>query len=326
MPTLPPEPTFDDVPAARRTLRPHFGPTPLLRHPGLCELLDADVLVKHENYLPTAAFKVRGGVNLLANLSADERRRGVVTASTGNHGQSIAWAGAKFGVRAVVCAPAGAAEVKVRAMRGFGAEVVLAGADFEEAKRVAARLANEQGLRFISSGDEPLLIAGVATHTLEIFEQAADVDLLIVPLGGGSGAAGAALVAKTLSPRTQVVAVQSSGAPAAYLSWKSGAPTTAPIRSVAGGFATGETFELPQRMLRRLLDDFVLVDDDELFVALRLLLEHAKTLAEPAGAGALAAALRLRDRVRGRRTVLILSGGNASPDELRRALKGDILL
>lgn len=320
MPNLPPEPTLDDVLAAQRTLRPHFGPSPLLRHPGLCELLDADVWLKHENYLPTAAFKIRGGVNLMSNLSPDERRRGVVTASTGNHGQSIAWSGAKLGVRAVICAPTGAAAVKVAAMRGFGGEVVLEGADFEEAKRVAARLAGEQGLRFISSGDEPLLIAGVATHTLEIMEQLSGIDDLIVPLGGGSGAAGAALVAKTLSPRTRVTAVQSTGAPAAYLSWKSHSMQTAPIRSVAGGFATGEAFELPQRLLRRLLDDFVLVDDDELFVAMRLLLERAKTLAEPAGAGSLAAAIKMRDELRGRRVVLIVSGGNASTEELGRAL------
>jgi threonine dehydratase len=278
------------------------------------------VLVKHENCLPTGAFKVRGGVNLIANLSAEERRRGVVTASTGNHGQSIAFAAARLGVRAVVCAPTNAAQVKIDAMRGYGAEVVLEGTDFEEAKRVAARLARESGMRFISSGDESLLIAGVATHTLEILEVEPAIDVLIVPLGGGSGAAGAALVAKSINPQIRVIAVQSSLAPAAYLSWRDGRPTTAPIRSVAGGLATGDTFALPQQMLRRLLDDFQLVDDDELFVAVRLLIERAKTMAEPAGAASLAAAIRLRDELRGKRVVLIVSGGNISPDELRRAL------
>jgi threonine dehydratase len=321
MPTLPPEPTFDDVLAARRTLRPFLAPTPLYRHPGLGKLLDADVLVKHENHLPTGAFKVRGGVNLMANLSADERRRGVVTASTGNHGQSIAWAGSRVGVRTVIFAPTNATAVKVEAMRGFGAELVLEGPDFEAAKRAAAEFALREGMRFISSGDEPYLIAGVATHTLEIFEAEPAIDVLIVPMGGGSGAAGAALVAKTVSPRTRVVAVQARGAPAGYETWKSGSPVVRPIQTAAAGLATGETFALPQQMLRRLLDDFLLVDDEDLFRSVRLLLEQAKTTAEPAAAAPLAAAMQMREELKGRRVVLIVSGGNIAPEELRRALQ-----
>lgn len=315
-----PTPTLDDVLSAARTIRPLLAPSPLYRHPGLCELLGCELLVKHENYLPTGAFKVRGGVNLIANLSRDERRAGVVTASTGNHGQSIAFAARHFGVRAVVCAPTNTTDVKLAAMRGYGAEVVLAGADFEEAKTHAERLRDRDGMRFISSGDEPLLIAGVAVHTLEVFDASAPPDLIIVPLGGGSGAAGCALVAKSVSPRTEVVAVQAAGAPAAMLTWRDRTPRTAPIRTAAAGLATGAPFELPQRLLQRHLDDCLLVDDDELFRAVRLLLEHAKTLAEPAGASPLAAALRMRDALRGRRVVLILSGGNISPAELRRAL------
>lgn len=317
---LPAPPTLDDVLRAERTIRPHLAPTAFYRHPGLCELLGADVRVKHENHLPTGAFKVRGGVNLLANLTSDERRRGVVTASTGNHGQSIAWAGARFGVRAVVYAPVNAAPVKVAAMRGFGGEVVLEGTDFEECKRIAAARAVRDGMRFINSGDEPKLIAGVATHTLEMLREESKLDVLIVPLGGGSGAAGAALVAKALSPRTQVIAVQSSRAPAAYQTWRDRAPRTSPINTAAAGLATGEPFMLPQQMLWHTLDDFVLVDDDLLFAAVRTLLERAKTTAEPAGAAALAAAWQLRDRLRGKRVALVVSGGNIGLDELRRAL------
>jgi threonine dehydratase len=317
---LPSPPTLDDVLLAERTIRPHLAASPFYRHPGLCELLAADVWLKHENCLPTGAFKVRGGVNLVANLSPDERRRGVVTASTGNHGQSIAFAGRRFGVRAVIYAPENASTVKVAAMRGFGGEVVLEGADFEEAKRLAEQRAARDGLRFISSGDEPLLIAGVATHTLEIFQVGPTPDVVIVPLGGGSGAAGAALVAKSLSPHTRVVAVQAAAAPAGYETWKARAPRSAAIGTVAAGLATGEPFLLPQQILWRLLDEFVLVDDDGLFVAMRTLLERAKTLAEPAGGAALAAAMTMRDQLKGRRVALILSGGNAAPDELRRAL------
>ncbi|MBA4017639.1 MAG: threonine ammonia-lyase [Pirellula sp.] len=320
MSELPPPPTLDDVLAAQRTIRPLVPPSPLYRHAGLCELLGCELWIKHENYLPTGAFKVRGGVNLAANLSRDKRRSGVVTASTGNHGQSIAFAARHFGVRAVVCAPTNTTDVKLAGMRGYGAEVVLTGENFEEARRHAEGLRDRDGMRFISSGNEPLLIAGVATHTLEIFAESPPPDLIIVPLGGGSGAAGCALVAKSVSPRTKVVAVQAAGAPAAMLTWRDRTPRTAPIRTAAAGLATGESFELPQRLLQRHLDDCLLVEDDELFRAVRLLLEHAKTLAEPAGASPLAAALRMGESLRGRRVVLILSGGNISPAELRRAL------
>lgn len=321
---LPTAPTFTDVIRAQKTIRPYLPPTPLHHYPALDDLLDAEVYVKHENYQPIGAFKVRGGINLLAQLPTEERSRGVVTASTGNHGQSIAFAAQLFGVRAVIVAPEGANPIKVAAMRGYGAEVIFHGADFEASKRHCTTLVAEQGLRFINSGDEPLLIAGVATHTLELLESQPDIEMVIVPLGGGSGAAGACLAAKAINPKIEVIAVQSSGAPAAYLTWKAHEWRTAEIHTLAGGLATGEPFMLPQQILWKQLDDFILVDDYDLLVAMRHLLEKAKTLAEPAGASPLAAALCMRDRVRGKKVALILSGGNASPDELRRCLAVDL--
>jgi threonine dehydratase len=313
-------PTFADVIRAQKCLRPYLPPTPLHHYPGLDNLVGAEVYVKHENYQPIGAFKVRGGINYLAQLSPEARRCGVITASTGNHGQSIAYAAGIFGARAVIVAPENANPVKVEAMRGYGAEVVLFGPDFEVSKRHAHTLAAEQGLRFLSSGDEPLLIAGVATHTLEILEAQPEIEVVIVPLGGGSGAAGACLAAKSINPQIEVIAVAASGAPAAYLTWQAQDARTAAINTLAGGLATGEPYMMPQQMLWELLDDFVLVDDHELLVAMRQYLEKAKTLAEPAGAAPLAAALRLGDRLRGKKVALILSGGNASPEELRQAL------
>jgi threonine dehydratase len=315
-------PTFQDVLKARRTLAPYLAPTPLHHYPQLDQLLDARVYVKHENYQPIGAFKVRGGINYLAHLPADQRGRGVATASTGNHGQSIAYAAQLFGVRAVIVVPEGANTVKLAAMRAYGAEVVFHGADFEASKLHCLTLAREQGLRFISSGDEPLLIAGVATHTLEIVEALPEVEVILVPIGGGSGGAGAALVAKSVNPAIRLVGVQASGAPAAYLTWRDRAPRAAPIDTFAGGLATGQPFMLPQQLLWKHLDDFVLVNDDEMRHAVRLYLEKAKTLAEPAGAAPLAAALRLRDSLAGKTIVLILSGGNISPEELRSCLDG----
>lgn len=319
MPVQPP--TFADVVRAHRTIAPYLPPTPLYHHPQLDQIVGATVFVKHENYQPIGAFKVRGGVNYFAQISPSERRIGVVTASTGNHGQSIAYAAQLFGARAVIVVPEGANRVKVEAMRAYGAQIVFHGADFEASKRHAAELEKTEGLRFVSSGDEPLLIAGVATQTLEIVEAQPDIQVIIVPVGGGSGASGAALVAKTVNPALRVIGVQASGAPAAYLTWQARAPQTAAIHTFAGGLATGEPFMLPQRLMWDYMDDFVLVDDREMMVAVRLYLEKAKTLAEPAGAAPLAAALKLRDELRGKRVALILSGGNISPEELLLCLQ-----
>ena len=276
--------------------------------------------MKHENHQPTGAFKVRGGVNLVAQLSENERRRGLVTASTGNHGQSIAYAARLFGVRAVVCAPEHANPLKLEAIRGYGAELVEHGRDFDDAREHAESLAREHGYRYVHSGNEPHLIAGVGTHTLELLQEQPDVDVLFVPIGGGSGAAGACVVAKALRPQLRVVGVQSEAAPAAWRSWREGVLVEDRMETFAEGLATRTSFELPQLILRELLDDFLLVSDDEIGVAVVHYLERARTLAEPAGAAALAAALRLREELDGQRVALILSGGNITPAQLRALL------
>ena len=212
------EPTFTDVLDAARRIRPYLAPTPLRRYPALDRLVGAEVYVKHENHNPTGAFKVRGGVNLVSRLNEDERRRGVIAASTGNHGQSVAFASRLFGVSAVICAPVAANPVKVESMQDLGAEVVLEGERYDDARRAAERMAREHGYRYIHSGDEPLLIAGVGTHTLELLQEQPHVDTVIVPIGGGSGAAGASIAAKAVNPQIRVIGVQSEAAPAAYLS------------------------------------------------------------------------------------------------------------
>ena len=315
-----PEPTFADVLDAARQIRPHLSPTPLRRYPSLDRLLGAEVYVKHENHNPTGAFKVRGGINLMSRLSEDERARGVIAASTGNHGQSVAFAARLFGVSAIICAPAIANPVKVEAMQDLGAEVILEGERYDDSRVVAERLANEHGYRYIHSGDEPLLISGVGTHTLEILQERPDIDTVFVPIGGGSGAAGAATVAKAVNPSIRVVGVQSESAPAAYLSWKSGTLQDSPNTTRAEGLSTAAPFELPQRIMRRLLDDFVLVSDDEIDAANALMIEKTRTLVEAAGAAALAGAIKQKAQVRGHRVALICSGGNISPAQLKALL------
>jgi threonine dehydratase len=314
------DPTFTDVLDAAKQIRPYLSPTPLRRYPALDRMVGAEVHVKHENHNPTGAFKVRGGVNLVSRLSEDERGRGVIAASTGNHGQSVAYAARLFGVSAIICAPAAANPVKVEAMQDLGAEVILEGERYDDSRRNAERLAREHGYRYIHSGDEPLLIAGVGTHTLEVLQEQPAVDAVIVPIGGGSGAAGSCIAAKAVNPQIRVIGVQSDQAQSAYLSWKTGAPKESPNRTRAEGLSTAAPFELPQRILRRLLDDFVLVSDDEIDAATAVMIEKTRTLVEAAGAAALAAALALRDELRGRKVALICSGGNISPAQLKTLL------
>lgn len=313
-------PTFPDVLRAREVIRAYLPQTPLFRYPALDRLLDAEVYVKHENYQPTGSFKVRGGIYLMSRLAAQHRTLGVITASTGNHGQSIAYAATLFGVRAIIVIPERANPVKVEAMQGYGAEIRIHGQDFDDARVYCERASQEEELLYISSGDEPDLIAGVATATLEILVEQPDVEVIVVPVGGGSGAAGACLVAKTINTRIQVIGVQSASAPAAYLTWKNRHPTEAGMGTLAEGLATRRPFMLTQQIMGHGLDDFVLVEDEELQAGVRLYLEKAKTLAELAGAASLAGALKLRDQLRGKAIALVLSGGNISPEQLKQCL------
>jgi threonine dehydratase len=313
-------PTLADVHAARRRIAPHLQPTPLYGHGALSELVGAEIFVKHENHLPTGAFKVRGGVNLVSQLTEDERQHGVIAASTGNHGQSVAFAAARFGVRAIVCVPEKANPVKLAAMERLGAELVIHGRDFDDAREHCEALARAHGYRYIHSGNEPHLIAGVGTATLELLETRPDIDAMIVPVGGGSGAAGACVAGKAIRPELEVIGVQSSAAPAAYRSWRARELREDRMETRAEGLATRVAFELPQRILWDRLDDFVLVDEDELERAVVLMIEGTRNLVEPAGAAPLAAALRLRDSLVGKKVALVLSGGNISPAQLREIL------
>ncbi len=313
-------PTFADVLLARETIAPYLKPTALYPYKALSNATGAEVRVKHENHLPTGAFKVRGGVNFMAHLPPERRHSGVITASTGNHGQSVAFAAQLFSARAVVAMPNGANPAKVEAIHGFGAEVRFVGRDFDDCRQYVEVTAQREGMHYLSSGDEPLLIAGVATHTLEIVEAWPEVEAIIVPVGGGSGAAGACLAAKAMNPRIQVIGVQSEGAPAAYRSWKEGRRVEAPMLTFAEGLATRAPFALPQSILRRDLDDFVLVSDAELRNAMRLLIEKTRNLVEGAGAASLAAACSMGERLKGKRVALIVCGGNVTAAGLQDLL------
>ena len=315
------EPTMVDVLAAAARIRPHLAPTPLRHSVAISEMVGTDVYLKHEFHLPTGAFKVRGGVNLISQLSEQERDVGVIAASTGNHGQSVAYAARLFGVKAIICAPTNANAAKVDAMRELGATVNLVGASYDEARLACEQLAAAKGYRYIHSGNEPLLIAGVATHTLEILSDEPRIDVIVVPVGGGSGAAGACIAAKAINPEIAVIGVQAEAAPAAYLSWREKRPVDAVAKTWAEGLATGTAFELPQRILQRMLDDFMLVSEDAITEAVGVLLARTRLVVEGAGASPLAAALALRGRLSGHRVALILTGGNISIPQLKEVLR-----
>ena len=315
------KPTIADVLKARLTIKPYLSRTPLISYPMLNDLLAAEVYVKREDCQPTSSFKVRGGVNLAVTLSKDERMTGIVGASTGNHGQSLAYAARLVGVQCVICVPELANPAKVAAMRSLGAEVRFHGSMFDDALEYSERLATELGLRYVHSANEPLLIAGVATAALEILEEIPDLDFLFVPLGGGSGAAGACIVTKALQPMTKVIAVQSAQAPAGYESWRSKRLVEMPMTSVAEGLATRSGYELPQQILRDTLDDFLLVTDSEMESAIVQYLESCHVLTEHAGAAALAGALKTREHLSGKKVALILSGANITLSQLRTAME-----
>jgi threonine dehydratase len=309
-------PDLADVLAARERIAPYLRPTPLYSYPALDALTGAQLRVKHENHQPVGAFKVRGGVNLISQLGPEDRRRGVATASTGNHGQSIAYAANQFGVRAIVFVPEHANVVKVESIRALGAEIIFFGRDFDDAREQCEKQSAEHGYRYIHSGNEPDLIAGVATGTLEILAERAGTEVIVVPVGGGSGAAGACIVAKAVRPSIEVIGVQSEAAPAAYKSWRAGELVEDSTQTFAEGLATRTAFDLPQQILRNLLDDFVLVSEDMLRTATRTMIEKTRNLVEPAGASALAAVLADPDRFAGRQVSIVCSGGNISPAQL----------
>ena len=305
-------PAYADVVAAREFISPYLPKTPLVRSNKLSDALGCDYYLKLENLQATGAFKVRGGVNLVGQERNAGANQPIATASTGNHGQSIGYAGRLFNTRVIIYAPAEKVNpAKLEAMRALGAEVRLHGRDFDEARLETERVAAAEGFRYVHSANEPLLIAGVGTIGLEIFEDLPDVDVIIAPAGGGSCVAGNCIVAHELNPNVKVVAVQSEGAPAMWHAWRNRSLEPYPTMNTEHeGLATRVPFELTNRILWQLLSDFVLVSDEQINDAIGMLARDAKQVVEGAGAASLAAALQMRDQLRGKKVVGVVTGGN----------------
>jgi threonine dehydratase len=313
-------PTLHDIYAARTRVYRVVSPTPLMQHPLLAKETGLDILVKHENHNPTGAFKVRGGLNLIGSLSSDDRR-GVVTATTGNHGQSIALACRREGVPCTIVTPLGNNPEKNAAMRAYGAELIEFGRDFDEARERVEQLQHERQLRYVHSANEPLLLAGVGTYALEMFEQQPDIDVVLVPIGGGSGACGCVLVRSAIGSRAKVIGVQAERADAFTRSWKGSTRVVGEkADTFAEGMATRVTFDLTFEILKKELDDIVTLSEEEIAGGIRLALRATHNLAEGAGAAPLAAAMKLRGQLAGSKVACVMSGGNIDRETLRRVL------
>lgn len=312
---------FEDVRSARDRIREWLEPTPLATYRDLDRETGARVLVKHEERNPTRSFKVRNGLSVLTAWGPGPGP--VVAATRGNHGLGVAWAGRRLGVPVTICVPRGNSPAKNAAIRELGAELVEEGKDYDEAVAVMRRLVRERGLREVHSTNEPLAIAGAATLTLEIAEQADRLDAMVVAVGGGSQAVGALTVLRALRPGVKVYGVQAAGAPAIHDSWHARTPLTTPSADTfADGLATRMSYELTFPALCEGLEDFVTVTDGEIATALRTLRRTTGTTPEGAGAAGLAGLRKLG--LERRAVAIVLSGANIDPDVLQRVLEGQL--
>jgi threonine dehydratase len=312
--------TWEDVVAARARIAPYLTPTPLRSYAPLDAEVGAGirVLVKHENHLPTNAFKARNAMSVMTALSADQRRRGVIAATRGNHGAGLAWAGQTLGVPVVICVPIGNNPEKNAAMIGFGAELIEIGRDYDEAAQHASRLAAERGLHVAHSTNDANVIAGAATLWAEVFEQATP-DACVVAVGGGSQAVGAIVARRERT--IPIYGVQAAGASAIHDSWHAKERRTVAIADTfADGLATRATYDATWPALRDGLAGFVTAPDPDIAAAIRMLLRTTHNLAEGAGAAGLAGLIALRDRLAGKTVAIVLSGSNIDIDTLRRVL------
>ena len=319
--------SFSDVEAARRRIAPHLAPTPLRRYPLLDAATGLALLVKHENHQPTGSFKVRNGLSFMTALPPDECARGVVAASTGNHGQGIAYGAALVGASAIVCVPRGNNPEKNAAMRAWGATVVEEGRDYDESVLAMQQIARDEGRVVAHSTNDPRIIAGAGTMTLGILEQAGreGVDAIVLAVGGGSQAVGALTVVRQLAPAVEVYGVQAAGAAAQHDAWHAGAPrTTQRAETFAEGVATRSTYELTFPALLEGLAGFVTLTDAEIAEGVRLILSTTHNVVEGAGAMGVMGAVKLRERLTGKRVAVAFCGGNLDSAVLRRILNNEM--
>lgn len=306
---------------ARRIVEQALKRTHLTYYKRLSEELRARIYVKHENHLPTNSFKVRGAVNFMAHVTPEIEDHGVVVASKGNHGLAVAWAAQEKGIFCNVVVPENNNPELNRTILAYGAQVIEHGADFYEAQDYAEELAESAGYYYLRQGNEPHLINGTATMGLEILEELPDVDVMVMPIGGGSGCAAMAKVIEGVNPDVSLIGVQAQRMPSFYESWRQGEKVIVPsAETAADGLAARSVFEVPYAILKDKIDNVVLLNEEELLEGVRLALRYTQNLAEVAGAAALAAVFKQRRQLQGKKVVAVMTGGNLAIERLAEVL------
>ena len=317
--------TLDKVYHARYILKQVIRETDVIHAPKINP--EADIYLKTENLQITGSFKVRGAYYRMSQLSDEEKARGVIACSAGNHAQGVALAAAKNGIKSLICLPDGAPISKVEATKSYGAEVNLVKGVYDDAYAEALRLRDEKGYTFIHPFDDENVIAGQGTIGLELLEQIPDMDAVIVPIGGGGLISGVAFAIKSLNPKIKVYGVQAAGAPSMYNSVKDGEiERLESVSTIADGIAVKEPGENTFKYVYEYVDDIVTVTDDEISAAILALMEQHKLVTEGAGAVPVAAAMFNKVPVKGKKTVCLLSGGNIDVTILSRVIKRGLLM
>ena len=319
--------SIDDVRAAHKRIAPFVSPTPASTYPLLDDWVGHGirVTVKHENFNPTNSFKVRNGLSFMSALTSEQRARGVVAATRGNHGLGIAFAGREFGVKTTICVPVGNNPDKNAGVVAYGARLLQEGRDYDESVLVAERVVQQEGATLAHSTNNAQVLAGAATLSLELAEQAPDLDAMVIAVGGGSQAVGALTIARALKPAWRVFAVQAAGAPASHNSWHARTMlTTERAGTFADGLATRSAYALTFPALLEGLAGFITVTDAQIGDALRALLRTTHSLVEGAGAAGLAGLKALAPTLAGQRVGIIISGGNIDAQTLSSVLTGEI--
>jgi len=327
MPTKParaaePAVSLAEIHAAMGRIRDSIYLSPCARSENFSQLTGNSVYLKLDNLQRTGAFKERGALNKLLTLTADERSRGVIAASAGNHAQGVAYHAGRHGIRAQICMPLTTPLIKVSATKSYGAEVILHGANYDEACEEAVRRSQQFGMTFVHPFDDEVVIAGQGTMGLEILQQVPDIEAVIAPIGGGGLIAGVACAIKETSPQVRVIGVQPARLPSMKVAIAEGHPVTlSPAATIADGIAVRRAGEKTLPLIQKYVDDIVTVDEEEIANAILLLLEREKTLAEGAGAAAIAALINRKTPLSGKKVAVLVCGGNIDVSLLSRIME-----
>lgn len=316
------EVNFLNIYKARNTVYQYLKKTHLIHYANLSDLIGTRIYIKHENHNPTGSFKIRGSVNYMANIPEELKESGIIVATRGNHGLAVAWAAKQVGVLCSVVVPHGNNPETNRSIQGLGAQLIEQGNDFYEAKRYCEDMADQLGYYYLKQGNEPHLLNGLGTMGLEIFEDLPDVDVIIIPIGGGSGAASLIRVVQAINQKVQVIGVIAEKAPALALSLKENKRViTESADTFADGMAARSIFEVPYLIIKDYLSEVVMVSEEEIIEGVRLSLALTHNLAEGAGAASIAGALKIKESLKDKKVVLLMTGANLDRQHLLWALE-----